>query len=120
MDHPRKEWLLCFDFDGTLIDPKKSQEIDPLLQKALSLIREKKAAIVINTGPSLMEAVAGIHQCGIDFQPDYITCLLDHLLFLYIRRLQKIEYHWKNTYNFFSMDTTSSTNASKPQQSTRT
>ena len=41
MDHPRKEWLLCFDFDGTLIDPKKSQEIDPSLQKALSLIREK-------------------------------------------------------------------------------
>ena len=40
MDYPRKEWLLCFDFDGTLIDPKKSQEIDPSLQKALSLIRE--------------------------------------------------------------------------------
>jgi hypothetical protein len=39
---------------------------------------------------------------------------------LYSRRLQKKEYHWKNTYNFFSMDTTSSTNASKPQQSTRT
>ena len=60
MDHPRKEWLLCFDFDGTLIDPKKSQEIDPLLQKALSLIREKNAVIVINTGRSLMEAAAGI------------------------------------------------------------
>ena len=60
MDHPRKEWLLCFDFDGTLIDPKKSQEIDPSLQKALSLIREKKAAIVINTGRSLM-AVSYTH-----------------------------------------------------------
>ena len=46
MDYPRKEWLLCFDFDGTLIDPKKSQEIDPSLQKALSLIREKKAACI--------------------------------------------------------------------------
>ena len=75
MDYPRKEWLLCFDFDGTLIDPKKSQEIDPSLQKAFSLIREKKAAIVINTGRSLMEAAAGIHQCGLDFQPDYIIAL---------------------------------------------
>ena len=75
MDYPRKEWLLCFDFDGTLIDPKKSQEIDPSLQKALSLIREKNAAIVINTGRSLMEAAAGIHQCRLDFQPDYIIAL---------------------------------------------
>ena len=50
MDRPQKEWLLCFDFDGTFIDPEKSHEIDPALQEALSLIRKKNAAIVINTG----------------------------------------------------------------------
>ncbi len=75
MDRPQKEWLLCFDFDGTFIDPEKSHEIDPALQEALSLIRKKNAAIVINTGRSLMEAAAGIHRCGLDFLPDYIIAL---------------------------------------------
>ena len=74
MDHPRKEWLLCFDFDGTLIDPKKSRRLT-LHFKSYFFDREKNGAIVINTGRSLMEAAAGIHQCGLDFQPDYIIAL---------------------------------------------
>ena len=64
MDLPRKEWLLCFDFDGTLIDPKKSQEIDPSLQKALSLIREKKVSQIysqLQTGSQ--EGMNTLEQC---------------------------------------------------------
>ena len=41
MDRPQKEWLLCFDFDGTFIDPEKSHEIDSALQKS-SLFNKKK------------------------------------------------------------------------------
>ena len=58
MDRPQKEWLLCFDFDGTFIDPEKSHEIDPALQEALLFNKKKNTAIVINTGRSLMEAAA--------------------------------------------------------------
>ena len=39
MDRPQKKWLLCFDFDGTFIDPEKSHEID---KKYSSKIAERE------------------------------------------------------------------------------
>ena len=75
MNSSGKQWLLCFDFDGTFIDPENSREIDPSLQTALNLAREKNAAIVINTGRSLIDATEGIYKCGMKISPDYIIAL---------------------------------------------
>ena len=75
MNSSGKQWLLCFDFDGTFIDPENSREIDPSLKTALNLAREKNAAIVINTGRSLIDATEGIYKCGMKILPDYIIAL---------------------------------------------
>ena len=75
MNSSDKQWLLCFDFDGTFIDPENSRELDPSLIKALNLAREKNAAIVINTGRSLIDATEGIYKCGMKILPDYIIAL---------------------------------------------
>ena len=75
MNSSGKQWLLCFDFDGTFIDPENSREIHLDLQTALNLAREKNAAIVINTGRSLIDATEGIYKCGMKILPDYIIAL---------------------------------------------
>lgn len=75
MNSSGKQWLLCFDFDGTFIDPENSREIDPSLKTALNLAREQDAAIVINTGRSLIDATEGIYKCGMKVLPDYIIAL---------------------------------------------
>ena len=75
MNSSGKQWLLCFDFDGTFIDPENSREIHPDLQTALNLAREKNATIVINTGRSLIDATEGIYKCGMKVLPDYIIAL---------------------------------------------
>lgn len=75
MNSSGKQWLLCFDFDGTFIDPENSREIDTSLKTALNLAREKNAAIVINTGRSLIDATEGIYKCGMKILPDYIIAL---------------------------------------------
>ena len=75
MNSSGKQWLLCFDFDGTFIDPENTREIHPDLQTALNLAREKNAAIVINTGRSLIDATEGIYKCGMKILPDYIIAL---------------------------------------------
>ena len=75
MNSSGKQWLLCFDFDGTFIDPENGREIHPSLKTALNLAREKGAAIVINTGRSLIDATEGIYKCGMKILPDYIIAL---------------------------------------------
>ncbi|MCP4848805.1 MAG: HAD family phosphatase [Verrucomicrobiaceae bacterium] len=67
--------LLCFDFDGTFIDPSSPSLIDPSLKQALDEMRQRGALFVINTGRSLFDAVTGINQSGLRDFPDYlITC----------------------------------------------
>jgi HAD superfamily hydrolase (TIGR01484 family) len=67
--------LLCFDFDGTFIDPSNPSRIDPALERSLEDMRQRGALFVINTGRSLFDAVNGIHNCGLHNVPDYlITC----------------------------------------------
>ncbi len=69
------ELLLCFDFDGTFIDPSKPNCIDPALAQTLQDMREKGALFAINTGRSLFDAVTGINNCGLRNVPDYlVTC----------------------------------------------
>ena len=69
------ELLLCFDFDGTFIDPSNPGHIDPELERNLQGMRERGALFVINTGRSLFDAVSGINQIGLRDFPDYlITC----------------------------------------------
>ncbi len=65
--------ILCFDFDGTFVEP----DVDPqALQELLALIedlRSRGAAWVINTGRSLFQTLAGLTQHDIRQIPDYIV-----------------------------------------------
>jgi len=64
--------LLCFDFDGTFIDPAQPQRFDPALAAALTAMRSQGAVLAINTGRGLQQAVAGIVGCGLREIPDYL------------------------------------------------
>lgn len=64
--------LLCFDFDGTFIDPSQPERVDPALADALGAMRERGAILAINTGRSLHQAVAGILGCDLHNIPDYL------------------------------------------------
>jgi HAD superfamily hydrolase (TIGR01484 family) len=69
------ELLLCFDFDGTFIDPSNPSRIDPALERILEDMRQRGALFVINTGRSLFDALNGINQSGLRDIPDYlISC----------------------------------------------
>lgn len=72
MESPSAQWLLCFDFDGTFIDPEQPTTVDPALAAILEQLREKGAAIAINTGRSLPQAVSGINACRLREIPDYL------------------------------------------------
>ena len=65
--------LLCFDFDGTFIDPSTPRHIDPALERILEDMRQRGAIFVINTGRSLFDAVNGINQSGLRNFPDYLV-----------------------------------------------
>lgn len=72
MNIMKPQWLLCFDFDGTFIDPNNSTEVDPLLMSSLEELRTRGAVFAINTGRSLIEAMEGMHRCGLRDFPDYL------------------------------------------------
>ena len=70
-----RKLLLCFDFDGTFIDPSSPEHLDLELKHMLELTRELGAIFVINTGRSLFDAVSGINHTGLRDFPDYlVTC----------------------------------------------
>ena len=67
--------LLCFDFDGTFIDPSSPGCMNAELAGMLEHLREQGALFVINTGRSLFDAVSGINRIGLRDFPDYlVTC----------------------------------------------
>jgi hydroxymethylpyrimidine pyrophosphatase-like HAD family hydrolase len=65
-------FILCFDFDGTLVHPESDPVFHPSLGQMIQQLRGQGAAWVINTGRSLSQTVAGLAQHGIFMQPDYI------------------------------------------------
>jgi HAD superfamily hydrolase (TIGR01484 family) len=64
--------LLCFDFDGTLVDrPSEPQEI-ARLEAFLAHMHRRGAAWGINTGRTLAHTLEGLREHGFQSLPDYI------------------------------------------------
>ena len=64
--------VLCFDLDGTLVDPEGHNALDPTLMEYLVELKARGAVWVINTGRTLFQALEGFNQHGIRMHPDYI------------------------------------------------
>ena len=65
-------FILCFDFDGTLVMPEGEIRFHPALGDMLRVLRQQGAAWVINTGRSLNQTLHGLGSNGIFQQPDFI------------------------------------------------
>ncbi|MCA1964594.1 MAG: HAD hydrolase family protein [Prosthecobacter sp.] len=72
MAAPTPHFILCFDFDGTLVHPESDPAFHPGLGQMIQQLRGQGAAWVINTGRSLQQTLHGLTQHGIFMQPDYI------------------------------------------------
>ena len=73
--HPldKPEWLLAFDFDGTLVDPDANPPVHPEFFDLISSMRQTHQAYWgINTGRSLMQTVQGLAEALFPFLPDFI------------------------------------------------
>ncbi len=72
MAAPKPSFILCFDFDGTLVHPESDPVFHPALAEMIRHLRTQGAAWVINTGRSLGQTLQGLAQYGIFMEPDYI------------------------------------------------
>jgi len=72
MPTPKPTFILCFDFDGTLVHPESDPVFHPTLGQMIQHLRAQGAAWVINTGRSLPQTLQGLGQYGIFMEPDYI------------------------------------------------
>lgn len=72
MAAPKFRFILCFDFDGTLVHPEGEFKFHPAMGDSLRLLRQQGAAWVINTGRSLGQTLQGLAQYGIFQEPDFI------------------------------------------------
>ena len=65
--------LLCFDFDGTLVDPEIHGPVPEGLLERIATLKEKHEAVwTLNTGRSLFQAIAGITDHVVHPYPDYV------------------------------------------------
>ena len=65
-------FLLCFDFDGTLVLPEAEPMFHPGLGQMIRQLRAQGAAWVVNTGRSLPQTLQGLAQYGLFMEPDYL------------------------------------------------
>ncbi len=72
MAAPKHRFILCFDFDGTLVHPQSDPVFHPALGQMIQTLRGQGAAWVINTGRSLNQTIEGLAQHGIYREPDFI------------------------------------------------
>lgn len=72
MAKPKHTFILCFDFDGTLVHPESDPAFHPALGEMIRHLRRMGAAWVINTGRSLSQTLEGLGSHGIFMEPDYI------------------------------------------------
>jgi HAD superfamily hydrolase (TIGR01484 family) len=68
----KPNFILSFDFDGTLVFPEGDPVFHPTLGQMIQQLRAQGAVWVINTGRSLSQTIQGLAQHGIFMQPDYI------------------------------------------------
>jgi HAD superfamily hydrolase (TIGR01484 family) len=72
--------LLCFDFDGTLVDPSDRNSFTTGLAERLHVLaRERNAVFVVNTGRTLFQTLSGLRDYGIDPFPHYIIAQERHI-----------------------------------------
>lgn len=64
--------LLCFDFDGTLVNHEGEMPFHPAMGDILREFRGRGAAWVVNTGRSLHQTLEGLAQHNIFLLPDFI------------------------------------------------
>jgi len=72
MAKPPPSLLLCFDFDGTLVNHESDPAFHPALGEMLREFRRKGAAWLVNTGRSLQQTLEGLTQHSIFLLPDFI------------------------------------------------
>ncbi len=72
MAAPKYRFVLCFDFDGTLVHPQSDPVFHPGLGQMIQRLRGQGAAWVVNTGRSLSQTIEGLAQHGIYMEPDFI------------------------------------------------
>lgn len=72
MAAPKPSFILCFDFDGTLVHPESDPAFHPALAEMIKHLRRQGAAWVINTGRSLGQTLQGLAQYGLFMEPDFI------------------------------------------------
>ena len=72
MAAPQPQLLLCFDFDGTLVNHESDPPFHPSMGELLRELRRRGAAWVVNTGRSLRQTLLGLEQHNVFLQPDYI------------------------------------------------
>ncbi len=65
-------FILCFDFDGTLVLPEADPVFHPGLGQMIRQLRAQGAAWVVNTGRSLPQTLQGLAQYGLFMEPDYL------------------------------------------------
>ena len=69
----KPEWLLAFDFDGTLVDPDANSPVDPSFFELIESMRQSHHAFWgINTGRSLMQTVQGMADARFPYLPDFL------------------------------------------------
>jgi len=72
-DEQPPQWLLSFDFDGTLVIPDDEPAVVPEFFEMMRMMRDShKTYWGINTGRSLMQTVQGLADARFPFLPDYI------------------------------------------------
>jgi len=72
MAKTKHSFILCFDFDGTLVLPEADPIFHPGLGLMIKQLRAMGAAWVVNTGRSLGQTLQGLHQYGLFMEPDYL------------------------------------------------
>lgn len=65
--------ILCFDFDGTLINHSAEPRFSPAMRDRLMSMRARGAVFVINTGRTVNELLQGITGYGVFMLPDYVV-----------------------------------------------
>ncbi|BCX47702.1 sucrose phosphate synthase [Haloferula helveola] len=75
LDLPEKpQWILSFDFDGTLHDPGgRPPVVGAFFEKITELRTERSALWGINTGRSMEHVIEGLIESRFPFAPDWVV-----------------------------------------------
>ncbi len=69
---PPPRALLCFDFDGTLVDHERDGHFDHGLATLIEDLTGRGAVWAVNTGRTLFHTLDGLVSHGIPLKPDFI------------------------------------------------